>query len=1038
MLKILIACADNQIMGVSNKSSLKQPPLFAKFLLRLCLAILGPALIDMPGAEEKHPIAAHGNHELHPALGMSLFAAEPAVVDPVAMTFDEHGRVYVVEMRDYPSGIGPDRRPGGTVRLLEDENGDGQIDKATLFAEWLSFPTSVAPWNGGILVTAPPEILFLKDTDADGKADVREVLFSGFRLGVTDSNVSGLRWGLDNRVHGVNGGNGGAISSSRKPGASVSLRDFDFSFDPVTGDFTTTYQSSGGFGLVFDDWGRSFATYNINHLQHRILPVRYLQRFPGLPPVETTVSISDHGEMSRIYPIAPPETRVNHPEQAGHFSAAGGLGYVGNSIYPGDLRGSVLVCDVAANLVHRDVLVENGPSFVAKRSADEQTQEFFASRDNAFRPIGAESGPDGALYLIDMQRDVIEHPDYIPQKVKDRLDLRAGEDRGRIYRLTPKGGLPARKPRLHTAPTAELVKELANPNQWWRLTAQRLLVERQDRSTVPALIKLATTGFELRGARASLPASRSDDTDPLARLHAFWTLEGLRALDEPLLLKALSDPHPGVRENALLLAEKLLPGSEKLRARILVMADDANARVRFQTALTLGEFEHLDSQAALSRILRQDYAFRWSRLAVLSSLRHGEDQLFRALLSDTGFRREPTPEKLDLTEELADLIGARASSGKNLPAALATLLDLRLEPQWQLAALRGLQTGVARGASQIPADSTIASALEKLAAQVSTPLLAAAWRLSRTLGLPENEMQRSALALAIQKAKDNSQSLASRLENIRLLALGTFAAVEPTLFALLESSQPSLVQGAAVEVLRQFTEPTIAQHLVARWRALAPIVRSPVIHLLLQRRTYHPFLIEALETERIKVGELNLDLEQRRRLLRQSTPEIKARIARFIGDEEYSNRKTVVEEWLKKMPASGVAGRGREIFEKTCAQCHLKEKLGFAVGPDLSDVAHRSVEDLLSNILDPNMAINPNYISYNVDLTSDELESGILQSESGEAITLLQAGGKKVVVPRPQIKRMESTGLSLMPEGLEAGLAPGDLRDLIAFLQEKR
>ena len=247
-------------MGVSNKSSLKQPPLFAKFLLPLCLAILGPALIDPPGAEEKHPIAAHGNHELHPALGMSLFAAEPAVVDPVAMTFDEHGRVYVVEMRDYPSGIGPDRRPGGTVRLLEDENGDGQIDKATLFAEWLSFPTSVAPWNGGILVTAPPEILFLKDTDADGKADVREVLFSGFRLGVTDSNVSGLRWGLDNRVHGVNGGNGGAISSSRKPGASVSLRDFDFSFDPVTGDFTTTYQSSGGFGLVFDDWGRSFAT----------------------------------------------------------------------------------------------------------------------------------------------------------------------------------------------------------------------------------------------------------------------------------------------------------------------------------------------------------------------------------------------------------------------------------------------------------------------------------------------------------------------------------------------------------------------------------------------------------------------------------------------------------------------------------------------------------------------------------------------------------------------------------------------------------
>ena len=328
----------------------------------------------------------------------------------------------------------------------------------------------------------------------------------------------------------------------------------------------------------------------------------------------------------------------------------------------------------------------------------------------------------------------------------------------------------------------------------------------------------------------------------------------------------------------------------------------------------MGEFEHPDSQAALLRILKRDCAFRWSRLAVLSSLRHGEDQLFRALLSDTGFRREPTPEKLDLTEELADLIGARASSSKNLPAALATLHDLRLEAQWQLAALRGLQTGVARGASQIPADSTIASALEKLAAQVSTPLLAAAWRLSRTLGLPENEMQRSALALAIQKAKDNSQSLASRLENIRLLALGTFAAVEPTLFALLESSQPSLVQGAAVEVLRQFTEPTIAQHLVARWRLGAdrPFAGDPICCCNGARTipsSSRPWKLKGSRWVNSTSTSNNAG-----GCCAKARPKIKARIARFIGDEEYSNRKTVVDEWLKKMPATGEAGRGRALI----------------------------------------------------------------------------------------------------------------------------
>src|SRR6266850_897434 len=154
-------------------------------------------------------------YELHPALEMSLFASEPDVVDPVALTWDEQGRMYVVEMRDYPYGFGPDRKPGGTIRLLEDTDNDGKIDRSTLFAEGLSFPTSIAPWNGGVLVTAPPEMIFLKDTDGDGKADVREVVLKGFVRGVTDSNVNGLRWGLDNRVHGANGGNGGKIVNAR-------------------------------------------------------------------------------------------------------------------------------------------------------------------------------------------------------------------------------------------------------------------------------------------------------------------------------------------------------------------------------------------------------------------------------------------------------------------------------------------------------------------------------------------------------------------------------------------------------------------------------------------------------------------------------------------------------------------------------------------------------------------------------------------------------------------------------------------------------
>ena len=316
----------------------------------LCIPLL--ALLGcFPGPAATPDIPA--DFQVHPELELNLFAQEPDVVDPVALCFDSAGRMFVVEMRDFPYGLPPDNRPGGTLRLLEDRDADGRVDRSVLFAEDLSFPTSIAPWRDGVIVLAPPEILFLQDTNHDGRADVREVLLRGLALAVTDGNASGLRWGLDNFLHGVNGGHGGSVTSARKPGPPLSLADLDFRFQPDTGEIQTTYATGGGFGLVFDEWGRSFTPHNINHLQMRILPARQLRRFPSLRPIDGTVSISDHGEMARIYPISEARTRPNHPEQAGYFSSAGGVGFIGHPIYPADLAGSAIVCDVVGNLVHR-------------------------------------------------------------------------------------------------------------------------------------------------------------------------------------------------------------------------------------------------------------------------------------------------------------------------------------------------------------------------------------------------------------------------------------------------------------------------------------------------------------------------------------------------------------------------------------------------------------------------------------------------------------------------------------------------------------
>lgn len=972
-------------------------------------------------AAQPHPFAGPGNFELHPGLDLTLFTSEPDVVDPVALCFDAVGRMFVVEMRDYPYGLGADRKTGGTIRMLEDTDHDGRADRSVIFAEGLSFPTSIAPWKDGVIVTAPPEVIYLADTNGDGRADVREVLLKGFTLGVTDSNVNGLRWGLDNRLHGLNGGNGGNITSTRRPGSPVPLRNFDFSFDPATGEFAPTFHTSGGFGLVFDEWGRSFVTYNINHLQQRIIPVRYLDRFPGMPPVEATASISDHGEMSRIFPASEPETRVNHPEQSGHFSSAGGMGYVGAAGYPGDLPGSVFVCDVVGNLVHRDILTPDGPIFTARRSPVEQTNEFFASRDRAFRPVGLELGPDGALYLLDMQRDVIEHPDYIPDKVKQKIDLRAGQDRGRIYRISPKGAKPTTRPLLASAMTAQLIAALSDSNQWTRATAQRLLVERADKSAIPALRKLA------------------HGNHPPGTLHALWTLTGLNALDETSLFPALTSHEAGLRENALQLAESLLPGSKKLRARIIAVANDPSPRVRFQAALTLGQLPHQDALPALTRIFEQDHTQRWSRLAILASLQRDEATLLRRLMAGITPRTPTAGLPLETLRDLAEFSAARAARDPAKLEALLTLIQSGPETEpVRVTALDGLQAGLARTGGDITATGPARTALDQIARTSNSAILTAAWKLSRTLQLPETASQRTALVTAKTKATDPALPLAERSQNIRLLALGTYATSGEALATLLAGTQPAALQQAAIEALGQFRETAVASNLVARWRSLAPSVHTPALALLLQRVAFHEVLVDAIERGRIQLGELNLDLEQRRRLLRESTAPIMARAAKLLGDEEYSNRKKVVEDWLRKLPATGEPTRGRNVFEKTCAPCHAVAGLGNQVGPDLGALAHRSVEDLLSNILDPNMAIHPGYVSTTAETEAGEIETGILQSETADTVILLQPGAKKVVLPRREIKRLETSGTSLMPEGLEAGMTPADLRDLIAFIQGRK
>ncbi|MBI2946967.1 MAG: cytochrome C, partial [Verrucomicrobia bacterium] len=488
---------------------------------------------DLPRVPPTEPDRVLSTFQVKSGFRMELVAAEPLVVDPIALAFDEEGRLFVVEMIDYS-----ERRDEhlGQIRRLEDSDGDGHFDQATVYAKDLPWPTAVICYAGGVFVGASPDIFYLKDTNADGVADAREVVFTGFAAGVERLNVQALlnsfTWGLDNRIHGATSGNGGRVSSPKNPQMQpIELRGRDFSFDPRT--FDLRPESGGGqHGLSFDDAGRKFVCSNSAHLQMLMYDDADMKANPLSAMPSPLVNIAEDGPAAAVYRISPDEPwrvirtrwRVaglvpgpieggGHP--SGYFTAATGVTIYRGNAWPKEYRGNAIVADCGSNLIHRKELFPDGASLVGRRPPDELKSEFIASRDNWFRPVQFANAPDGTLYVADMYREIIEHPWSLPPSIKQHLDLNRGNDRGRIYRIVPDGFQQPALPKLGRASTEALVQMLAHENGWHRDTAARLLYQRQDRSAIPALEKmLAGTGA------------------PLGRLHAFYALSGLGAVTE--------------------------------------------------------------------------------------------------------------------------------------------------------------------------------------------------------------------------------------------------------------------------------------------------------------------------------------------------------------------------------------------------------------------------------------------------------------------------------------------------------------------------
>lgn len=664
-------------------------------LLLLLLSPLGhaaePAVASsqMPRVPATEPKQAAATFTLRPGFRAELVASEPLIASPVAVTVDEKGRAYVVEMRDYS-----ERRPErlGRIKLLEDTDGDGRYDKATVFLAGLPWPTAITCWDGGVFIGATPDILYAKDTNGDGMADIRQVVFTGFAsdyapYATNKLNVQALmnsfQWGLDDLIHGATSMSGGKVqlvdtpftrdwrkrAEQKHPGQPVAsatnvlnLRGRDFAFDPRTLEMRA--EAGGGqHGMTFDDTGRKFVCSNSDHLQLVVFddPESPANRFHEMP--SGRASIAADGPSAEVFRRSPDEpwrvlrTRwrvaglVEGPVEgggrpSGYFTGATGVTVYRGDAYGPDFAGDAFIGDAGSNLVHRKKLrpAPDGILLIGERAADEQRSEFLASTDNWFRPVQFYNAPDGCLWVVDMYRETIEHPWSLPANLKKNLDLDSGRERGRLWRLQPTTPSRAGSPvKISRSDTGALTALLVHPNGWHRDTAARLLVERDDSRTVPDLRTLA-----------------HNPTNAFARLHAFHLLVALDGLKDTDVLTAANDGDGAVRRHAyqFLASEKAARflSDKKIQEYLRWTAtQEADPLARLELAFALGRLPADQRVRPLAELIRRGPAAVQS--AAIQSAVGGEAELWHELVPASG--RSPLPALVPALADLARVLGRR-------------------------------------------------------------------------------------------------------------------------------------------------------------------------------------------------------------------------------------------------------------------------------------------------------------------------------------------------------------------------------------------
>ncbi|MBX9791792.1 MAG: c-type cytochrome [Pirellulales bacterium] len=918
-----------------------------------------------------------------PRLTVDLVAAEPDVESPVAICWDDAWRMYVAEMRDYPTGPA-----AGRIRQLLDRDGDGRYESSRVFAEGLAFPSGVLWTSQGLLVTSAPDIWLLTDRDGDGVADERRVVLTGFAEGNQQLRVNGLTWGIDNWIYGANGRSDGAVHHPDDPAKlAISIRGQDFRFR-LDGSFALVAGQSQ-FGQAHDDWGERFLSWNTIAIRHALLDYGEVQRNPRLAALAVR-NIAAADDTGQIFPIAPRPLQFNR-ESALFYNALCGLTIYRGDALPDEYRGNAFVGESLSSVVHRRVLEPQGPTFVSRRG--ESGCEFLAARDGWFHPVFCTTGPDGALYVVDFYRRFVEHPQFVPESQRGSVDWREGAPRGRIWRIRPRDGWrPPHAENLAEVESAAIVELLSHSNGWQRDTAQRLLVDRRDRGVLAELRQLVAKG------------------KPVAAGHALATLDALGVLDADLLADVSQRGEPQLeRLTVKLLAPRLATESTWL-AWLEQTGNSTDVALRFTVLRAVAASESPKAVKFLTSLLRTEVAAgridEWTALAAACLTPQAAAQVLRDISTGTDLWSSTDREQLRLLRALCAQAGR--AEGPQASWCIAQVLgdsgDNEPLRNGGLAALAGLAEGVSLD--------------------------------GRTLVEIVGDRRPYLAARAIPTALDATAGAEVRGLSLEILRSLGDAASARSLMPLLGGSAEGQVAAAAAQTFAALCDESLAAEVFCQWNALSLVARQALLRSAGSSPQITRALVSALAEGQVLPPEL--DPQERAWLIAWPEKETAARAKQALAAVVDESREAALARYSAALSLSGDPARGGKLFRQHCATCHTLLGVGTRIGPELSSVAARSGNQLLVDLLDPSRQLSPDFMNYSVQTSDGRIFAGLLVSDTQASITLRRGDGLEDTVRRADIEALQATGKSLMPDGLEQRLSVADVADILALLRAPR